>query len=295
MIAFIKAHGAYMQKDLSEIQLVDWFKDNSTADGAVVEDIILYGSFDIKADEEGFPWVLSDFTLDRDMERMDPSGWDLKEFRKNPIVLWGHDSWVPAIGMMKNVKKASDEKGELTGTVMLDESGADPLATMIASKIRSGILTKGSVGFRTKKIEILEGARDGTRLIHREQELMEFSIVNIPANPSAQVQRSWEGVREPYAWPDSPEKIVAHGVGMAVMREIDERLPDSPGRIVDPGTTIVRPSVTDPENYVELLMQDNEGSETSSPGETSRIENLFTHRPSITGGEQTLQELFNEN
>jgi HK97 family phage prohead protease len=243
MIAFIKEHGAYMQKDLSQVQLVDWFKDNSTPDGAVVEEIILYGSLDIKADDEGFPWTLSDMTLDRDMERIDPTGWDLKEFRKNPIVLWGHDSWTPAIGMMKNVKKSADEKGALTGTVVFDESGTDPLATMIAAKVRSGILTKGSVGFRTKKIEILDGARDGTRLIHREQELMEFSIVNIPSNPSAQVQR--------------------------------------------------HAPAADPKNYVELLMQDNEGSETSAPGETSHIERLFENRPTVSGEDKNLEEIFN--
>ncbi len=251
MIAFIKEQGAYIQKDLSDIQLVDWFKDNSTPDGDVVEDIIIYGSLDIKADDEGFPWVLSDMTLDRDMERMDPTGWDLKEFKKNPIVLWGHDSWVPAIGMMKNIKKATDEKGELTGIVVFDESGADPLATMIAAKVRSGILTKGSVGFRAKKIEILEGARDGTRLIHREQELIEFSIVNIPSNPRAQVQRSWGG------W-------------------------NSLTGPFDPKVVLPEPDA-DPKNYVELLMQEDEGGETSHPGETSRIESLFENSPALSG------------
>ena len=272
MIAFIKEHGAYMQKDLSQVQLVDWFKDNSTPDGAVVEEIILYGSLDIKADDEGFPWTLSDMTLDRDMERIDPTGWDLKEFRKNPIVLWGHDSWTPAIGMMKNVKKSADEKGALTGTVVFDESGTDPLATMIAAKVRSGILTKGSVGFRTKKIEILDGARDGTRLIHREQELMEFSIVNIPSNPNAQVQRQWEGYGERS---DSMANATVMG-GLLMAQEAVRRM-----------------ATTKPKNYVELLMQDTEGGETSSPGETSRIENLFGNRPTVSGEDQKLQEIFN--
>ncbi|KKK57759.1 hypothetical protein LCGC14_3051260, partial [marine sediment metagenome] len=96
---------------------------------------------------------------------------------------------VPAIGLIKNLKKPSEEKGQLIGTVVFDESGNDPLALMVASKVRLGILSKGSVGFRVKMIEILEDQRDGTRLIHRKMELMEFSIVNIPANPAAQIQR----------------------------------------------------------------------------------------------------------
>ncbi len=269
MIAFIKEQGAYIQKDLSDIQLVDWFKDHSTPipqpdafsgdpfsekDGRTVdEDIILRGACDFKLDDdpEGFLWVLSGMTLDRDMERMDPTGWLLKEYRKNPVVFFGHDSWIPAIGAMKNVKKPDDEKGQLTGRVFFDETGTDPFAMMIANKVRSGILTKGSVGFRAKKIEILEGSRDGTRLIYREQELMEFSIVNIPSNPRAQVQRSWGG------W-------------------------NSLTGPFDPKVVLQEPDA-DPKNYVELLMQEDEGGETSHPGETSRIESLFENSPALSG------------
>jgi len=196
-IAFLKEAGVLVRKEFTHTDLVEWFKTNTNDIGEVKEDILLYGAAEIKEVEgEGFPWVLSDFTLDRDMERMDPSGWDLKNFRKNPIVLWSHDSREPAIGMMKNIKGASDEKGELTGTVVFDESGNDPVATKIASKVRQGIITKGSVGFMPKTIELLEGARDGTRLIHRKMELMEFSICNIPANPSAGIKRNHEPEEE---------------------------------------------------------------------------------------------------
>ena len=198
-IAFLKEAGIYVAKEFTEDGLIDWFKDHTNKAGDVDEEIMLYVGCSIKADDdtEGFPWVLSDFTLDSDMERMDPTGWELKDFKKNPIVLWGHDRWSPAIGRMANVKKPKDEKGELTGTVFFDESGDDPLAKMVATKVRDGILSMGSVGFRVMTIEILDESRDGTRLIHRKQKLMEFSVVNMPANPHAQVQRSVEGGTEP--------------------------------------------------------------------------------------------------
>jgi HK97 family phage prohead protease len=257
MNVFIKEHGAMVQKDFTENDLVEWFKANSE-DGEVKEDILLFGSAEIKADAEGFPWLLSDMTLDRDQERMDPSGWDLKEYRKNPIVLWGHNAWEPAIGTMKNVKKSKDENGALTGTVIFDESGHDPLAMKIASKVRAGILTKGSVGFRTKTVEILDDSRDGTRLIHRKMELMEFSIVNIPSNPNAQVQRSWEG------WTDPKTSVFDGGL---VLGE------------------------TEPKHYTEVLLQDIKDHETSGQGETSRIDSLFQHTPET--GKSNLQEMFN--
>ena len=46
------------------------------------------------------------------------------------------------------------------------------------------------VGFRVMEIEIpsKEDSQDGTSLIFRKQELLEFSICNVPANPAALVK-----------------------------------------------------------------------------------------------------------
>ena len=267
-IAFLKEAGKLVQKEFTHIELIDWFKDNTNDIGEVKEEIFLFGGIDIKADEgEGFPWVLSDMTLDRDMERMDPSGWDLKQYRKNPIVLWGHDSWEPAIGVMKNIKGASDEKGELTGTIYFDESGDDPMATKIASKVRQGILTKGSVGFMTKQIEILEGARDGTRLIHRKMELMEFSVCNIPANPSASIRRSMDA---PDPWRSGYMRI-----------EGEESIQQ----------TETLSATT--EHYFDELLQADEDRKTSDLGKTSLIDSLFQEIPEK--GKSNIGEIFNEN
>jgi hypothetical protein len=40
------------------------------------------------------------------------------------------------------------------------------------------------------KIEIIDDKKDPTRLIHREQKLIEFSVVNLPANINATVVNS---------------------------------------------------------------------------------------------------------
>ena len=53
-------------------------------------------------EEDGFPWVFSTFDLDRDEERIDPDGWDLKHYQKNPVILWAHDSRIPAIGYARD-------------------------------------------------------------------------------------------------------------------------------------------------------------------------------------------------
>jgi phage head maturation protease len=52
------------------------------------------------------------------------------------------------------------------------------------------VIRAGSVGFRVMEIEIpsKDDSRDGTSLIFRKQELLEFSICNVPANPWALVK-----------------------------------------------------------------------------------------------------------
>jgi len=151
-------------------------------------------------EEELFEWTMSDYTLDRDLERIDPAGWDLKNYRKNPVVLWGHNPSIPAIGVAQDAS-VDKETGRLRGKIKFSAKEVDPFAWMIKEKIREGILHTGSVGFRPMKVEIVDhsdddknakGKRDETRLIHRKQELYEFSIVNIPANPSASVRREVE-------------------------------------------------------------------------------------------------------
>jgi phage head maturation protease len=49
------------------------------------------------------------------------------------------------------------------------------------------VIRAGSVGFRILEIELpsKEDGKDGTSLIFRKQELLEFSICNVPANPFA--------------------------------------------------------------------------------------------------------------
>jgi phage head maturation protease len=48
------------------------------------------------------------------------------------------------------------------------------------------------VGFRVIEIEIpsKEDSKDGTSLIFRKQELLEFSVCNVPANPFALAKSS---------------------------------------------------------------------------------------------------------
>ena len=134
--------------------------------------------------ENGFVWTLSTFDLDRFGERIDPQGWDFKRFMDNPVVEWAHRYDIPAIGKIESL---NIDDGGLHGLVCFNDKSYDPFGWAIGQRVKAGVIRAGSVGFRVIEIEIpdRETAKDGTALIFRKQELLEFSICNVPANPYA--------------------------------------------------------------------------------------------------------------
>ncbi|MDR1147898.1 MAG: HK97 family phage prohead protease [Spirochaetaceae bacterium] len=137
-----------------------------------------------EAESGGAAWTFSTFDLDRFSERIDPAGWDYSHYLKNPVVEWAHRYDIPAIGKADNL--FTDEDG-LHGLVVFNDKDYDPFGWAIGERVRRGVIRAGSVGFRVLEIEIpsKEDGKDGTTLIFRKQELLEFSICNVPANPFA--------------------------------------------------------------------------------------------------------------
>jgi len=143
--------------------------------------------FTVSADVEagqGFLWTLSTYDLDRFGERIDPQGWDFTQYLKNPVVEWAHRYDIPAIGKIEGL--TVDDKG-LHGVVFFNDKSFDAFGWSIGQRVKAGVIRAGSVGFRPIEIEIpsKEESKDGTSLIFRKQELIEFSICNVPANPFA--------------------------------------------------------------------------------------------------------------
>jgi HK97 family phage prohead protease len=136
---------------------------------------------------DGIAWTLSTFDLDRFGERIDPLGWDFSRFLQNPVVEWAHRYDIPAIGKIEGL--AVDDEG-LHGLVYFNDKSFDAFGWSIGQRVKAGVIRAGSVGFRVMEIEIPAAAesKDGTTLIFRNQELLEFSICNVPANPAALIK-----------------------------------------------------------------------------------------------------------
>jgi HK97 family phage prohead protease len=108
--------------------------------------------------------------------------WDLTRYAKNPVVLYGHNSWDMPIGFASNVRV---EDGKLLATLNIVDERASARAEQVWQGIKQGSLRAVSVGFRTKnKPQSLDVAGKPT-LVLTGNELIEISVVPIPANPEA--------------------------------------------------------------------------------------------------------------
>ena len=126
----------------------------------------------------GLTFVLSDATVDRYGDIVEPRGWDLSNFSLNPIALFNHNSDFP-IGSWKNLRV---ENEQLVGDLEPASRGTSARIDELLSLIEQGILRATSVGFRPIEAEPRPGGK-GVR--YKRQELLETSVVSVPALPTA--------------------------------------------------------------------------------------------------------------
>jgi HK97 family phage prohead protease/HK97 family phage major capsid protein len=130
---------------------------------------------------EGLEFVLSDDTVDSYGDVIDPKGWDLSNFKRNPIALFGHSSGNP-IGTWKDVRV---EGGKLIGKLVFAAKGTSARIDELISLVEQGILRAVSVGFMPIKSQPLDPERPYGPQKFIKQELREVSLVSVPANPAA--------------------------------------------------------------------------------------------------------------
>jgi HK97 family phage prohead protease len=126
----------------------------------------------------GNEYILSDGSVDRMGDIIEPSGWILDGFKRNPIALFAHDATLP-VGTWENVRV---EGGELRGRLKLAPKGTSDRIDEIIRLTEAKVLRAVSVGFRAVASE---PRKDGDGLRFTKQSLVEVSLVSIPANENA--------------------------------------------------------------------------------------------------------------
>ena len=119
--------------------------------------------------------IASDETVDRHGDSLPVDSWDLKSFKKNPVLQFAHDYSTPPVGIAKNIKV---ENGKLMFEPEFHEF--TQLARDVKKLFQEGIMRAFSVGFIPHFDEKGKTEKEKVRL-----ELLEISAVPVPANPTA--------------------------------------------------------------------------------------------------------------
>jgi HK97 family phage prohead protease len=133
-----------------------------------------------------FRFVASTGTLDRDGDILDPDGWRLDAFRRNPVILVAHESRSLPVARAAYVGVVD---GQLVLDVEFPPAGTTRVADEVFNLVREGFLRAVSVGFVPDDWEPLVGG--GRR--YTSMELLEVSLVPIPANPEALLAAAFGG------------------------------------------------------------------------------------------------------
>lgn len=111
--------------------------------------------------------------IDRQGDSVDQAGWDLTNFKQNPVLLWAHDYSSLPIGKVVDIGVVN---GELQAQFVFASEEANPKAAQVQRLYEEGFVNASSVGFIAKE-------RNG-HVITRS-ELLELSLVPVPANQEA--------------------------------------------------------------------------------------------------------------
>ncbi len=152
----------------------------------------------VDKDTGDMTFVANEESEDRMGDIIKVDGWQLGNFKENPVLMFAHDYRMPPVGIVprvwksssKSVKAAGKDTPQLLNTVKFDDG--DQFATFIKGKYERGFMRAESVGFRPIEFEALDTDSDSwfPPLLFTKQELLEISLVPIPAHPRA-LRKAW--------------------------------------------------------------------------------------------------------
>lgn len=161
-----------------------------------------------KADDDSrqIDFTISTGAIDRDRDIISPAGWKLANYKKNPVILWAHSYSTPPIGRAAKIRVEGDT---LRARAEFAPAEVFPLAETVFQLIKGGFLRATSVGFRPLKYAY-NAERGG--MDFEQAELLEFSIVPVPANADCLMDAKSAGLDvEPLkAWAESVLKDLGH-------------------------------------------------------------------------------------
>jgi hypothetical protein len=155
--------------------------------GPAMKEALLRSTSPFTNEPAEYTATISTPTVDRSFDTIAIEGWDFEEYIKsNAIILFNHAANEPPIGKSIAVWRSGLK---LKAAMRLAPDEANPMAAKVRHLIDGGYLRAASVAFVPLSWEF---ARDSSRpngINFLRQRLIEFSIVNLPSNPQATIDR----------------------------------------------------------------------------------------------------------
>jgi HK97 family phage prohead protease len=173
-----------------------------------------------------FEAMISTEAVDRHGDIVRATGARLENYLKNPVVLWAHDLDAPPIAKALSIEVLPGEG--LKATFQFPNWGVSEQADVVRRLWAGGFLNATSVRFTPIKWKPLEGDENdwwGPRE-YVEWELLEFSIVPVPANQEA-LRLAIKSISGPppdteYRTAEPNNGPTSNNVSEAVLMQLDE-------------------------------------------------------------------------
>jgi phage head maturation protease len=119
--------------------------------------------------------IASEEVEDRAGDLIRVSGWQLDEFRRNPVLMLGHRLDIAPVGTVQNIQI---EGKQLVADLQFDMQ--DPLGAELDRKFRAKIMRAVSVGFLPLAAETRTASNGRQGMLYTKQTLLELSVVSVP-------------------------------------------------------------------------------------------------------------------
>src|SRR4051794_30888626 len=132
---------------------------------------------------------------------IDQNGWDLDQFKRNPVITWAHDDrgftgsdGLPVANAIPETVRV--ENGQLKMRLRFTPEDVNPFGYKVFRMISEGFIHGVSVGFDPQQDETKQDKNGDSVRIYPRCKLLETAIVTIPSNDDALIQRARQLNRE---------------------------------------------------------------------------------------------------
>ena len=171
--------------------------------------------------------VASVVTEDRHGDIVSAKGWELEAYKKNPVVLWAHSHGTPPVG--KNVDIEVKRK-KLIGISEYPSEKMYEFGNTAFRLAALGYMKAVSVGFIPLKFELIDEENPWGGVKTLSQDLLEYSIVPVPANPNALTlaAKGVIGFGAVRAWAEEVLDVEPQSVNMKMLGDALKNLSGNP-------------------------------------------------------------------